>query len=64
MVYYIFFVHSSVDGHLDCFHTLAVVNNAAMNNERYFFKILISILLAIYPEIPCLGHSVALFLMF
>ena len=28
-VYHIFFIHSPVDGRLDCFHVLAVVNSAA-----------------------------------
>ena len=31
-MYHYFFVHSSVDGHLACFHVLAVVNSAAVSN--------------------------------
>ena len=30
-MYHIFFNHKSVDGHLGCFHDLAIVNSAAMN---------------------------------
>ena len=28
---HIFFIHPSFDGHLGCFHALAIVNSAAMN---------------------------------
>ena len=30
-MYHIFFIHSSVDGYLGCFHDGAIVNSAAMN---------------------------------
>ena len=31
-VYHIFFIHSSVNGHLGGFHVLAIVNSAAVND--------------------------------
>ena len=30
-IYHIFFVHSSIDGHLGFFHTLAIVDSATRN---------------------------------
>ena len=41
-MYQNFFIHSSVDGHLGCFHDLAIVNSAAMNSVMHMsFSILV-----------------------
>ena len=41
--YCIFFIHSSVDGHLGCFYVLAIVNSASVNNGIHVsFSILVS----------------------
>ena len=34
-MYCVFFIHSSVDGHLGCSHVLAIVNSAATNIAGY-----------------------------
>ena len=41
-MYHIFFVHSSVDGHLGSFHVLAIVNSAAVNiGVHVYFQIIV-----------------------
>ena len=42
-MYHSFFIYSSIDGHLDFFHDLAIANSAAMNfGEHVSFSILVS----------------------
>ena len=42
-IYHNFFIHSSVDGHLSCFHVLTIVISAAVNNGIHVsFSVLVS----------------------
>ena len=62
-MYHIFFIHSSVDGHLGCFHVLASVNIAALKSEAHgSFRIVVVSGYMLGGEL--LGDMVVLFLVF
>ena len=60
-----FFIHSSADGHLDCFQVLAIVNNVAMNIQLHmFFWISVSSFFNYIPEVEWQDPTRVPFLIF
>ena len=58
-------MHSSINGHLGCFHILALLNNAAVNIEVHIsFQISVSVSSGNYPEVELLDGTSVLFSIF
>ena len=57
-MYHRFLIHSSADGHLGCFHVLAMINSAVMNiGVHVSLSDLVSSVCM--PRVGMLGHMAA-----
>ena len=64
-MYHSFLIHSSADGHLGCFHVLAMINSAAVNIWVHFGSLSILISLVCVPSSGIsgsYGSSISIFL--
>ena len=62
-VYHSSLIHSSADGQLDCFHVLAIINNAVIT-LGYMCLFQIWFPQCVCPEAGLLGHMAVLFPVF
>lgn len=60
-ILYIFFIHSSIKGHLRCFHVLTVTSNVRVNMGCVYEYIILNVSLDKCPEVELLDHLFCFF---
>ena len=62
-MYHSFLIHSSADGHLGCFHVLAIINSAAVNIGDHV-SLSIPVSSVCMPRSGIAGYKAVLFAIF